>query len=161
MDPIRRVEKMIEPALVDMGYELVRVQMFGLKRPTLQIMAERADGSPMNVDDCANISHAVSALLEVEDPIRDAYTLEVSSPGIDRPLVRPRDFERHTGYEARIEMQGLIDGRRRFQGRILGLADGIVRLDAKDGEIGLPIDDIQSAKLVMTDELLAAAAAAG
>jgi len=160
MDPIRRVEKMIEPALADMGFELVRVQMFGSKRPTLQIMAERADGSPMTVDHCADISHAVSAVLEVEDPIRDAYTLEVSSPGIDRPLVRPRDFERHTGYEAKIETHRLIDGRRRFQGRILGVADGVVRLAAKDGEIELPFNDVQQAKLVMTDELLAAAAAA-
>ncbi|MDH5410521.1 MAG: ribosome maturation factor RimP, partial [Alphaproteobacteria bacterium] len=103
MDPVRRVEKMIEPMLVDMGYELVRVQMFGTKRPTLQIMAERTDGAPMNVDHCAEISHAVSAFLEVEDPIRDAYTLEVSSPGIDRPLVKPRDYERFEGYEAKIE----------------------------------------------------------
>ena len=99
--------------------------------------------------------------LEVEDPIRDAFTLEVSSPGIDRPLVRPRDFERHTGYEAKIEMHGLINGQRRFQGRILGFADGVVRLEAKDGEVELPIDDVQNAKLVMTDELLAAATTAG
>lgn len=160
MDPIRRVEKMIEPALVDMGFELVRVQMFGLKRPTLQIMAERADGGPMTVEHCAEISHAVSALLEVEDPISVAYTLEVSSPGIDRPLVRPRDYERFVGYEARMEMRGLVDGRRRFQGRIVGFADGVVRLDTKDGEVDLPIDDVQHGKLVLTDELLAAAQAA-
>jgi ribosome maturation factor RimP len=161
MDPVRRVEKMIEPMLVDMGYELVRVQMFGTKRPTLQIMAERTDGAPMNVDHCAEISHAVSAFLEVEDPIRDAYTLEVSSPGIDRPLVKPRDYERFEGYEAKIEMRDLTAGRRRFQGRILGFADGMVRLDTKDGEVELPIDDIQNAKLVLSDELLAAATAAG
>ena len=160
MDPIRRVEKMIEPTLADMGFELVRVQIFGSKRPTLQIMADRADGSPMTVENCAEISHAVSALLEVEDPIRDAYTLEVSSPGIDRPLVRPRDYERFAGYVARIETHGLIDGQRRFQGRILGIADGIVRLDTKGGEVELPIGDIQNAKLVLTDELLAAAMAA-
>lgn len=160
MDPIQRVEKIIEPTLTDMGYELVRVRIFGSRKPTLQIMADRADGSPMNVDHCADISHAVSALLEVEDPIRDAYTLEVSSPGIDRPLVRPRDYERYTGYEAKIETHGMMNGRRRFQGRILGFSEGIVRLDAKDGEIDLPIDEIQQAKLVMTDELLAAAAAA-
>lgn len=160
MDPMRRVEKMIEPTLADMGFELVRVQMFGSKRPTLQIMADRTDGSPMTVEHCAEISHAVSALLEVEDPIRDAYTLEVSSPGIDRPLVRPRDYERFSGYVAKIEVHGLIDGQRRFQGRIAGFADGIVRLDTKDGEVELPIGDIQHAKLVMTDELLAAAAVA-
>lgn len=160
MDPIRRVEKMIEPALADMGFELVRVQMFGSNRPTLQVMAERADDSPMTVEHCAEISHAVSTLLEVEDPIRGAYTLEVSSPGVDRPLVRPKDYERFAGYAARIEMHGLIDGQRRFQGRILGFTDGVVRLDTKGGEMELPIDDIQHAKLVLTDELLAAAAAA-
>ena len=160
MDPIRRVEKMIEPALADMGFELVRVQMFGSTRPTLQIMAERADDSPMTVEHCAEISHAVSTLLEVEDPIRGAYTLEVSSPGVDRPLVRPRDYERFAGYTARIEMHGPIDGQRRFQGRILEFADGVVRLDTKGGEMELPIDDIQHAKLVLTDELLAAATAA-
>ncbi|MBE9554283.1 MAG: ribosome maturation factor RimP [Proteobacteria bacterium] len=160
MDPIRRVEKMIEPALADMGFELVRVQLLGSNRPTLQIMAECADDSPMTVEHCAEISHTVSALLEVEDPVRGAYTLEVSSPGVDRPLVRPRDYERFAGYAARIEMHGLIDGQRRFQGRILGFADGVVRLDTKGGEMELPIDDIQHAKLVLTDELLAAAAAA-
>lgn len=159
MDPMRRVEKMIEPTLADMGFELVRVHMFGSRRPTLQIMADRADGNPMTVEHCAEISHAVSALLEVEDPIRDSYTLEVSSPGIDRPLVRPRDYERFAGYEAKIETQGLIEGQRRFQGRIVGFADGIVRLNTKDGEVELPIEDVQHAKLVMTDELLAAAAA--
>jgi len=151
---------MIEPTLADMGFELVRVQMFGSRRPTLQIMAERVDGAPMTVDHCAEISHAVSALLEVEDPIREAYTLEVSSPGIDRPLVRPRDFERHAGYEAKIEMHRLIDGQRRFQGRLLGFADGIVRMEAKEGAVELPFADIRSAKLVLTDELLAAAGAA-
>ena len=158
MDPIRRVEKMIEPALADMGFALVRVQMFGSKRPTLQIMAERADEAPMTVENCAEISHAVSAMLEVEDPIRGAYTLEVSSPGIDRPLVRPRDYERFTDYDAKIETHGLIGGRRRFQGRIMGFADGMVRMETKDGEVELPIEEIQHAKLVLTDELLAAAA---
>lgn len=161
MDPIRRVEKMIEPVLADMGFELVRVQMFGTKRPTLQIMAERVDGAPMTVDHCAEISHAVSALLEVEDPIQGAYNLEVSSPGVDRPLVRPKDYERFAGHEAKVEMRTLIGGRRRFQGRILGYSDGEVRLDTEHGEVTLPIDDIQQAKLVLTDELLAAAAAAG
>jgi len=160
MDPIRRVEEMIEPALADMGYELVRVKMFGSSRPTLQIMADRADDSLMTVEHCAEISHTVSALLEVEDPIRGAYTLEVSSPGIDRPLVRPLDYERFAGCAARIETHGLIDGHRRFQGRILGFADGVVRLDTKGGEVELSIDDIQHAKLVLTDELLAAATAA-
>lgn len=161
MDPIRRVEKMIEPVLADMGFELVRVHMFGTKRPTLQIMAERADGAPMTVDHCAEISHTVSALLEVEDPIAGAYNLEVSSPGIDRPLVRPKDYERFAGHEAKVEMRVLIDGRRRFQGRIAGFSEGKVSLETDSGEVALPIDEIHQAKLVLTDELLAAAAASG
>lgn len=160
MDPTRRVEQLIEPVLADMGFELVRVQMFGSKRPTLQIMAERADGSPMTVDYCADISNAVSALLEVEDPINGAYTLEVSSPGIDRPLMRPKDYERYAGYVAKVETRHLIGGRRRFQGHIKGIREGIVRLNTADGEVELPMDDIQQAKLVLTDELLAAAEAA-
>jgi len=161
MDPIRRVENMIEPMLADMGFELVRVLMFGSKRPTLQIMAEPRDGGPMTVEHCTEISHAVSALLEVEDPISGAYLLEVSSPGIDRPLVKPKDYERFAGHEARLEMRVLIGGRRRFQGRIAGFRDGAVHLDTEQGEVALPIEDIQQAKLVLTDELLAAAAAAG
>jgi ribosome maturation factor RimP len=160
MDPTRRVEKMIEPVLADMGFDLVRVQMFGTKRPTLQIMAERADGTPMTVDHCAEISNTVSALLEVEDPISGAYTLEVSSPGIDRPLVRPRDYERFAGYDAKIETRTLIEGRRRFQGRIAGLDNDVVRLESDGDVVELPVGDIQSAKLVLTDELLAASAAA-
>lgn len=159
MDPVRRVEQLIEPALADMGFELVQVRILGSRRPTLQIMAERADGIAMTVDHCADISHAVSALLEVEDPIREAFTLEVSSPGIDRPLVRPKDYERFEGCEAKVEMRGLIDGRRRFRGRIAGFADGIVRLDSEHGAMALPIEEIQHAKLVLTDELLAAVAA--
>lgn len=161
MDPIRRVEKMIEPVLADMGFELVRVQMFGTKRPTLQIMAERADGTAMTVDHCAEISHALSALLEVEDPIQGTYSLEVSSPGIDRPLVRAKDYERFAGHVAKVELRSLIDGRRRYQGKIIGFSEDEVRLETENGEVALPIDEIHQAKLVLTDELLAAAAAAG
>lgn len=161
MDPIRRIEQMIEPTLTDLGFDLVRVRLSGGQRQTLQIMAERGDGSGMNVDDCAEISHTVSAILDVEDPIGGAYTLEVSSPGIDRPLVRPRDYERYAGFEAKIEMQTAVDGKRRFRGRIAGLSDASVRLTTKDGDIELPLGQIQQAKLVMTDELLAAAQAAG
>lgn len=161
MDPIRRIEKIIEPVLADMGFELVRVQMFGTRRPTLQIMAEPADGGAMTVDHCADISHTLSALLEVEDPIQGAYSLEISSPGIDRPLVRAKDYERFAGHVAKVEMRGLIDGRRRFEGRIVGYADGEVRLDTDNGEVSLPLNDINQAKLLLTDELLAAAAAAG
>ena len=161
MEPIRRVETLIEPTLTDMGFALVRIRLTGGARPTLQIMAERRDESGMTVDDCAAISHAVSAILDVEDPISGTYTLEVSSPGIDRPLVRPRDFERYAGFEAKIETQGAIGGQRRFRGRLGGLDGDSVRLTTKDGEIVVPIREIQQAKLVLTDDLLAAAEAAG
>ena len=108
-----------------MGYELVRVHYgSGSGRPTLQIMAERLDRQPMTVDDCAEISRNISALLDVEDPLEDAYLLEVSSPGIDRPLIRPADYERFAGFEARLELTRPIEGRRRFRGRIGELADG-------------------------------------
>lgn len=158
MDPIRRVEKMVEPALTDMGYELVRVRLSGTARPILQIMADRADGSGMTVEDCAEISHVVSAMLDVEDPIKGAYSLEVSSPGIDRPLTRAKDFERFSGFEAKVELARPVDGQRRFRGRIEAFEDGNVRLATKEGEILLPFDDIEHAKLVLTDELLNAAA---
>jgi ribosome maturation factor RimP len=115
----------------------------------------------MTVDDCAAVSHAVSAILDVADPIGGAYTLEVSSPGIDRPLVRRQDFERYEGYEAKIEMQSAIDGRRRFRGRLAGLDGDSVRLATKDGDVVLPLGGIHQAKLVLTDDLMAAARAAG
>ncbi len=158
MDPIRRIEQIVEPALADMGYELVRVRLTGAARPVLQIMAERSDGVGITVDDCADISHAVSALLDVEDPIKGAYTLEVSSPGIDRPLTRAEDFERFAGFEVKLELHHATDGRRRFRGRLEGLRDGLVRVATSDGEVAVPLADIQHAKLVLTDDLLAAAA---
>ncbi len=160
MEAVERVERIISPALAEMGYEVVRVRFTGGSRRTLQIMAERRDRRAISVDDCAEISRVVSALLDVEDPIAGSYLLEVSSPGIDRPLVRPRDFERFAGFEARIELRYAIDGRRRFRGRLLGLADGMVCLATAQGEMRVPFDDIECAKLVLTDELLAAAGAA-
>src|SRR5215467_7055411 len=111
---------MIEPALAAMGYRLVRVLMTSGRRPTLQVMAERLDDLPITLDDCAEISHSVSAILDVADPIAGAYTLEISSPGIDRPLVRAQDYDRFSGFEARIELARPIEGRRRFRGRLLG-----------------------------------------
>ena len=161
MESIQRIEKMIEPVLTEMGFAVVRVHVSGGARPTLQIMAERRDESGMTVDDCAAISHTVSAILDVEDPISGAYTLEVSSPGVDRPLVRRGDFERFTGFEAKIEMRSAIDGRRRFRGRLAGLEGKAVRLTTKDGDISLPLEGILQAKLVLTDDLLAAAETAG
>jgi len=164
MDHLTRLAELVAPSLDAMGYELVRVMLQGNQRPTLQIMAERKDRAAMTVDDCAEISRAVSALLDVEDPIQGAYTLEVSSPGIDRPLVRAADFARFAGFEAKVDMARPVDGRKRFRGRLLGLAEGteagaeMVRLEIEGAEVALPVADIQRAKLVLTDELLAAAA---
>lgn len=141
-----------------MGYELVRVLLQGKQRPTLQIMAERTDRAAMTVDDCAEISRAVSALLDVEDPLPGAYQLEVSSPGIDRPLIRPEDFDRFAGFEARLETALPLDGRKRFKGRLLGRDGEGVRLRVSDGaEVLVPLDLLKKAKLVLNDELLAAA----
>lgn len=139
-----------------MGYEVVRVQISGGQRAILQIMAERADGAPMTVEDCADISRSVSALLDVEDPIREAYTLEVSSPGIDRPLTRLKDFERFAGFEARLESRMAIDGRKRFKGMLKGVEDGLVCIDTEQGAARLEFDNILRAKLVLTDELIRA-----
>ena len=121
---------------------------------------ERADGAAMSVDDCAEISPSVSALLDAEDPIVGAYTLEVSCPGIDRPLTRPRDFERFAGFDARIETRDAIAGRRRFKGKLLGLAGGMVSIDVEEETVHLPFEAIAKARLVLTDELIAAARAA-
>lgn len=152
------IARLIEPSLEAMGYRLVRVmQTGGLRRPTVQIMAERADEAAMTVDDCAEISRSVSALLDVADPIAGAYTLEVSSPGIDRPLVKPEDYDRFTGFGARLELNAPIDGRKRFRGRVLGRVGDTVRLAEPAGEIRLPLGAIGKAKLVLTDELLALA----
>lgn len=159
VQPSEKVATLIEPTLQDMGYQLVRVVISGSRRPTLQVMAERSDLEPMTVEDCAAISRAVSALLDVEDPIPSAYRLEVSSPGIDRPLVRRADFERFAGFDARVETEAPIDGRRRFQGRLLGMVEDRVRLRLAEGDRELPLAAIRKAKLVVTDALLAAAQA--
>jgi ribosome maturation factor RimP len=153
---VAKVEGLLAPALEALGYAIVRIQFSGGRRPTLQIMAERQDGGAMSVDDCAQISRAASALLDVEDPISGAYDLEVSSPGIDRPLTRPGDFERFAGFEAKLETDRLIDGRRRFRGRLLGLADGeTVRVRDGEVEYALPLDAVAKAKLVLTEDLIA------
>jgi ribosome maturation factor RimP len=151
-----KVTDLIEPSLRAMGFELVRVLVQGNQRPVLQVMAERIDRSSMTVEDCAQISRAVSAILDVEDPIPSAYHLEVTSPGLDRPLTRPADFERFAGFEARIETELPIEGRRRFRGRLLGLADDDVRIQLPEGEQRIALGAIKKAKLVLTDELLAA-----
>lgn len=155
--PAARVAGIVGPVLENMGYRLVRVRMMG---STLQIMAERPDGT-MSIDDCETVSRAISPVLDVEDPIASAYNLEISSPGIDRPLVRVEDFERWAGHEVRIEMSEPVAGRKRFRGQLEGFADAEVRLfvDAPEGGkekllIGLPFSGIGEAKLVLTDALI-------
>jgi ribosome maturation factor RimP len=152
-----RIAQMIEPSLAAMGYRLVRAVITSGRRATLQVMAERLDDQPMTVDDCTRISHSVSALLDVADPIVGAYTLEISSPGIDRPLVRTEDYDRFSGFEAKIELARPIDGRKRFRGRLLGTSGDSIRLAIEGGETELPLDAVVRAKLVLTDDLIAAA----
>ena len=153
----RRLAEIITPVVEDMGFDLVRVRLMGSKTKTLQIMAERPDGG-IEVDDCAEISTAISASLDVEDPIEEAYTLEVSSPGIDRPLTRLKDFDSWTGYEAKLETSELIDGRRRFKGRLQGSdADEVLvelDIDGQSATIGLKFDWLSDAKLVLSDDLI-------
>jgi ribosome maturation factor RimP len=150
---LRKIEDIVSPTVVGMGYELVRVAMS--KGGTLQIMIEPADGRPMDVEDCATLSRALSAVLDVEDPIPSAYTLEVSSPGIDRPLTREKDYVRWAGHLARVETTQPIEGRRRFKGTLLGLENGTVRLRLDDGkEADVPLAQISRAKLELTDALL-------
>jgi ribosome maturation factor RimP len=150
-----RIAEIIGPSLDAMGYRLVRVAVLGAGRMTLQIMAERRDEAAMTVEDCADISRSVSALLDVADPIAGAYTLEVSSPGIDRPLVRPEDYDRFAGFEAKIELSQPLSGRKRFRGRLLGRAGDHVRLIAETGEVEVPLSAITRAKLILTDDLIA------
>jgi len=152
-----RIEEMIAPTVEAMGYAIVRVQISGRQALRLQVMAERSDGSSISIDDCADISRAISALLDVEDPIPGAFTLEVSSPGLDRPLVRLADFDRFAGYEARIELGRMIDGRRRFTGRLAGTDSNAVRMNLGDTEVALPFEEISRAKLVLNNELLSRA----
>ncbi len=151
----RHIADLVLPTVEDMGLRLVRVRLMGGKRPAVQIMAERPDGS-MEVEDCAKLSRRLSAILDVEDPISGEYVLEVSSPGIDRPLTRPEDFERWAGWTAKLETEELIDGRRRFTGELRGFEDGEALIEiAPDTVIGLAFEGLADAKLVLTDELIA------
>lgn len=154
------IEQLIEPMLNDLGFDLVVARMIGGARRTLQVMAEPRDRERiMTVEDCAEISHAVSAVLDVADPVPGRYSLEVSSPGLDRPLVRAADYERFAGEVARVEIEGEIGGRKRFKGRLAGLVGGrMVRMQLERGEeLELPIERIRKARLEVTDEVIAAA----
>ena len=153
-----RIAAIVEPALEDRGFRLVRVAISGREGKTVQVMAERPDGT-MTIEDCEAISREVSALLDVHDPVAGAYRLEVSSPGIDRPLVRASDFEDWAGHEAKIELKEPVEDRKRFRGMLEGFEGGEVRIEVDLGEggrqvIGLPVGLIAEAKLLLTEDLI-------
>lgn len=155
---VQHIQALIEPTITALGYELIRVSIMSSPRglaSTLQIMAERPDGS-MLVEDCEKISREVAVIMDVEDPISDEYVLEVSSPGVDRPLTRPKDFVKYAGYVIKIETSIPVDGRRRFQGPLMGMDGDLVKIKVDGTEFELDYGNIHKAKLVLTDELLAA-----
>lgn len=154
-----RIRELLAPTAADMGFEIVRIRRMGSEgRSTLQIMAERTDGT-MDIGGCTDLSHAFSAILDVEDPISGAYDLEVSSPGVDRPLTRLKDFDRFQGFEAKLETRGLIDGRKRFRGEIEGTDGGevLLRVELNPGEdsqvLGFAPDMVADAKIIITDDM--------
>ena len=149
----RRMAEIITPVIEDLGFELVRVRLMSGKTTILQIMADKPEGG-IEVDDLSLITQSIGAVLDVEDPILDEYTLEVSSPGIDRPLTRLKDFDAFEGYEAKIETEELIDGRRRFKGELAGVEGNEVLINVAEGTLGLQFDWLSDAKLVLTDELI-------
>jgi ribosome maturation factor RimP len=154
-----RIADAVAPTLTDLGFELVRVAVLGRERPTVQVMADRAGGAPITVANCETISRALGAVLDVADLIPGAWSLEVSSAGIDRPLTRRRDWNRFAGHRARAELEAPLDGRKRLTGIVLGADATHARLRLDEGqEIALPLADIRRAKLVLTDELIAASA---
>ncbi len=149
------LQDMLEPVVESLGYELVRVLTIGMKNPTLQVMIDRKDGKEITVDDCAKVSRALSEVLDEKDPIENQYSLEVSSPGIDRPLTKPAHFERFAGYEAKIETSEEIEGRKRFKGKITALdKNNNVHFNMDGTEYVISFDAISKAKIVITDELL-------
>jgi len=158
MDLSEQIAGLIGPTVDTLGYELVRVRMQGgARQATLQIMAERRDRRAMLVDDCARLSRAISVVLDEADPISDEYLLEVSSPGIDRPLMKRGDYERFIGHEAKLETTEPVDGRERFQGIMTALEGDSLSVDVDGSAVTLPLDRIKQARLVLTDRLIAAA----
>ena len=157
------IERLIAPSVDAAGYDVVQVRLMQEGGRTLQVMVERKDRRPVSVEDCTGISRMISALLDVEDPVSGSFVLEVSSPGIDRPLVRLEDYVRFAGFEAKIEAGRTIEGRRRFLGRLKGVAGEAVLIDCGNGDetrpVEIPFADIRRAMLVLTDELIAASLA--
>jgi len=153
----QRVSDIIVPSIDEMGFRVVRIRLSGQdKGKSLQLMIEKKDHSTLNVDDCAEVSRTASLLLEVDDPVPGAYNLEVSSPGIDRPLTAEEDFVRYKGFVAKIETDTLVNGRKRFRGNIKECNDGIVTITVDSEDYDVPCADISQSKLVLTDELIAA-----
>ena len=146
---------MLEPVIDSLGYETVRIMTIGQANPTLQIMIDKTDGSEISVDDCAKVSRALSEILDEKDPIADKYNLEVSSPGLDRPLTKPIHFQKFAGNEVKIETDVLVDGRKRFKGELKGIEGSDVLLVMDETVYQIPFDAIAKAKMVLTDELLA------
>ncbi len=162
LERLHWLEERVAPTLEAMGFEVVRVALTGSTgRKTLQVMADRRDGSLITVGDCEEISYALSAIFDVEDPVADRYDLEVSSAGIDRPLTRPKDFLAYAGFEAKVETKMPVGGRKRFRGCLGGVTDAneiVIRVDESD--VNIAMDNVRTAKLILTDELIAAATGA-
>ncbi len=154
MDAYTQLEAIINPTIEDLGYDLVRLHIKLGQTSIIQIMAERKDRERMQVGDCEKISRALSPVLDVEDVIKSQYTLEVSSPGIDRPLVRLEDYDRFKGFDAKIETAELVGDRKRFSGKIVGIDGDDVKVTIETGEVSIPFSLIIKAKLVLTDELI-------
>ena len=149
------LQDMLEPAISELGYETVRILTIGQANPTLQIMIDKLDGSDIVVDDCAKVSRKISEILDANDPIKDKYNLEVSSPGLDRPLTKIEHFKRFIGYEVKIDTDVIIENRNRFRGRIESVdGNNAIHIKADEAEYAVPFDAVSKAKIVMTDELL-------
>lgn len=157
MSDLEALRRIVEPEANALGFDLVRLAWIKGDEPTLQVMAERPDTRQLDIDDCAALSHRISDRFDELDPIEEAYRLEVSSPGIDRPLTRLKDFSDWAGHEAKIELAELTDGRKRYRGDLLGVEGDVVRID-DGGEQRVPFSAIISAKLVLTDRLIASTA---
>lgn len=155
----KRIASIVQPAIADLGFDLVSLRIIGSKKlQTLQIMAENPETGTLDLDGCAKISHSISALLDVEDPISGAYQLEVSSPGIDRPLTRPQDFEKHVGFEITLESEMPSEtGQKNYRGQLASFQDGVVKLHTDNGDFSFDLPNIARAKLVLTDELVKSA----
>lgn len=154
MQKMHPVYDLVAPKIEEMGFDVVRVMMTGGQKPVLQIMIERKDRKNLVVDDCAAVSRVVSEILDEKDPIDSEYSLEVSSPGVDRPLTKLEHFERFAGYEAKIETDEPVDGRKRFKGKIVAVeGDEMIALNMDDTEFKIPFRTVAKAKLVLTDEL--------